>query len=629
MSEFQKNIEVAISRRTFLKRGANFGLGAFVFGSSMQVQAHEAGVTGGENQIDAVESISDLVISNVAANTLDTISLPDDYEWYPLISWGDPLFPNIADFDQALPSKQQALRFGDNNDGMALFQIGNKTLLAVNNEFVNVDKMFPDGIETTDDIEQAKAGFGVSVFEITETKNGWRPVLGSAYNRRITMQTPMTVSGPAKGHALLKTTTDPDGTHCLGTWSNCGAGQTPWGTYLTCEENFNYAFNASSSDYQPNDLQKRYGVGMKDGGIDFYKFDSRFDVVKEPNEANRLGYVVEIDPSRPTSTPKKRTALGRFMHENAEVVISKEGYVVVYMGDDAKGEFLYKFVSSAKYNRNDAKANEDILDDGILYVAKFGEADDKLSGKGQWVALQYGKNGLNTKNGFGSQAEICIKTRLAASHVGATTMDRPEWVAAHPNKAEVYCALTNNDERGFESNPAGDDTSANGPNPRGNNLYGQVVRWREEGGDHTSLQFDWDLFVLAGNPQVHDDEHRGSDNITADNMFNSPDGLSFDTQQRLWIQTDGVYTNKGQYKGMGNNQMLVADTTSKEIKRFMVGPKGAEVTGLTWTTDKKTMFVGIQHPGWFGEESSFPYGGNHLPRSTVIAIKHKHNKVIG
>lgn len=628
MSEFQKIIQAAVSRRTFLKSGANFGLGAFALGSGMLADAKTIDGVDCDIKNDATEQLNSLEINNVPTNTLDAISLPDDYQWYPLISWGDPLFSDVPDFDEALPSQQQALRFGDCNDGMEAFKVGDKTLLAVNNEFVLIDNMFPEGITTAQDIDQAKAGFGISIVEITETESGWQPVLDSSYNRRITMQTPMQLSGPAKGHALLQTSANPAGDITLGTWSNCGAGRTPWGTYLTCEENFHYAFNSSSDDYQPNALQQRYQVAMKYGGIDFYKFDQRFDVAKEPNEANRVGYVVEIDPSNPTSTPKKRTALGRFMHENAEVVISKDGYVVVYMGDDKKGEFLYKFVSTAKYKSNDEQANQDILDNGILYVARFGEADDTFSGKGEWVALKYGENGLTAANGFASQAEICIKTRLAASHVGATTMDRPEWVAAHPNKTEVYCALTNNNKRGIKPNLAGDEMSTNGPNPRRKNLYGQIVRWRERNDDHTSLKFDWDLFVLAGNPELHDDEHRGSDNITADNMFNSPDGLCFDTQQNLWIQTDGNYSNQGKYQGMGNNQMLLADTNSGEIKRFMVGPRGAEVTGMTWTSDKKTMFVGIQHPGLGAVQSTFPSGGDHMPRSTVIAITHKEGKEI-
>jgi hypothetical protein len=361
--------------------------------------------------------------------------------------------------------------------------------------------------------------------------------------------------------------------------------------------------------------------------IDFYKFDDRFDLSKEPNEPNRMGYIVEIDPSDPNSTPIKRTALGRLMHENAELVISKDGFVVVYMGDDCKGEYLYRYVSADKYIPGDAKNNAQLLDEGTLYVARFGDAKDDLSGRGEWIELSYGKNGLTIENGFASQAEICIETRMAASQVKGTTMDRPEWVAAHPNKAEVCCALTNNSNRDIKPNLGGDDTPLNGPNPRAENLYGQIVRWHPDEDDHASDAFKWDLFVLAGNPLVHQGLKAGSANLNRKNMFNSPDGLSYDTQGRLWIQTDGVFDNKDDFAGMGNNQMLVADPMSGEIRRFMVGPNGSEVTGLTWSPDRKTMFVGIQHPGAKGTTSEFPYGSGKTPRSTIIAIHHKQGKV--
>ncbi len=229
--------------------------------------------------------------------------------------------------------------------------------------------------------------------------------------------------------------------------------------------------------------------------------------------------------------------------------------------------------------------------------------------------------------GIESQAEICINTRQAASRVGATTMDRPEWVAAHPHKAELYCSLTKNRDRGLESNKGGDDMSINGPNPRAENHYGQILRWRPDNEDHTASNFRWDLFVLAGNPTVHSDEYAGSANINKNNAFNCPDGLSFDQNGRLWIRTDGSDSNQGDFSGMGNNQMLLADPESGEIKRFMVGPRECEITGLTWSPDRKTMFVGIQHPGQRGN-SHFPDGGNSVPRSSIVAITRDDRKPI-
>ena len=325
--------------------------------------------------------------------------------------------------------------------------------------------------------------------------------------------------------------------------------------------------------------------------------------------------MVEVDPLAPTSTPKKRTALGRLKHENAELVLSADKHVVVYMGDDERGEFLYKFVSASQY---DAKDNpSDLLDDGTLYAAIFN--DDKT---GHWVAL------TPEAMGIASKAEICIHTRIAASAINATTMDRPEWVAVHPGKAEVYVALTNNKNRGKKPNRGGDATPLNGPNPRAENNYGQILRWRADGHDHGAMTFSWDLLVLAGNPTQHNDEYAGSRNINADNMFNSPDGLGFDSQGRLWIQTDGKETNKGDFAGQGNNQILMSDPGTGEIRRFMVGPKECEITGFCWSPDKRTMFVGIQHPEEKGG-SHFPDGGTSVPRSCVIAVTRDDGGVVG
>jgi secreted PhoX family phosphatase len=469
---------------------------------------------------------------------------------------------------------------------------------------------------TADDIRKGKAAHGISVVEISDASGRWQIVKDSVYNRRITADTPMQITGPAAGHDLLKTAADPSGTRSLGTWNNCGNGHTPWGTYLACEENFNGYFSSSDEAYQPSAELSRYGVSNSDWGYNWAAHDERFDISKHPNEPNRAGYVVEIDPMDPTSTPKKRTALGRFKHENAEVVTAADGRIVVYMGDDERGEFMYKFISDGKYVTG--ADNTDLLEDGTLYVAKF--SDD---GTGEWVELSEAATGM-------TKAEICIHTRMAASKVGATTMDRPEWIAANPLKAEAYCCLTNNRNRGVKPNAGGDDTSVNGPNPREKNNYGQIVRWVPEGGDHGAAGFAWDLFVLAGNPTVHDDAYAGSANITAENMFNSPDGLKIDSQGLLWIQTDGNFSNEGDFAGMGNNQMLVGDPATGEIRRFMVGPIMQEVTGITWSADRKTMFVGIQHPGEDdATASSWPDGGASVPRSAVIAIRRDDGGLMG
>jgi len=354
---------------------------------------------------------------------------------------------------------------------------------------------------------------------------------------------------------------------------------------------------------------------LKDWGYGWARIDDRFNVGKHPNEANRAGYVVELDPSNPDSTPKKRTALGRFKHENAELVINPDGRVVVYMGDDERGEFLYRFVSNGKYAPGGS--TDSLLEEGTLYAAKF--HDD---GTGEWLELS------PEATGMASQSEVCIHTRIAASAVGATTMDRPEWVAANPNAAEVYVALTNNKNRGIKPNAGGDETPVGGPNPREANLYGQVLRWKPNGADHTQRSFDWDLYVLAGNPTVGEGLNVGSENLNADNMFNSPDGLKFDNNGLLWIQTDGNYSNEEAFAGHGNNQMLAGDTVTGEIRRFLVGPNEAEVTGLTFSPDRRTMFIGIQHPGEKGN-SHWPGGGDTTPRSAVIAVRRDDGNILG
>lgn len=290
--------------------------------------------------------------------------------------------------------------------------------------------------------------------------------------------------------------------------------------------------------------------------------------------------------------------------------MAADGRVVVYMGDDERGEFMYKYVSNGVYQPGGP--TDGLLDDGTLYAAKFYD-----NGTGEWLALTPESTGMDA-------AEILIHTRMAGSAVGATTMDRPEWVAVNPIAVEGYCCLTNNKNRGIKPNAGGDEISVNGPNPREANKYGQIVRWYPEADNHAAVDFTWDLYVMAGNPDVGEGAYKGSENITAGNMFNSPDGMKFDSAGLLWIQTDGNDSNEGEFVGMGNNQMLVGDPVTGEIARFLTGPKGSEVTGITWSADRRTMFVGIQHPA-----APFPMGEGKLARSSVIAIKRDDNGLIG
>ncbi len=602
-TQFDEIVEAAISRRGFLSGIVAYGSGAAVMGTGLLNSTSAEAQTAGR-----------FAFTPIPIQTDGTVHVPDGYTWESVAKWGQPLFSDAEELSQetgvSVGSSDRV--FGENTDGMEAFVVGNRQVIAVNHEYVNTKVNLPasEGETTSaDDVLTLQNMQGVTVMEVADGPDGWNIVVDSDLNRRITHNTPMTMAGPAAGHPLLQTAADPAGTTALGTMNNCGAGKTPWGTYLTCEENFNGYFGSSDPEFALPDDYGRYGIGLE-GRYGYENFDARFDVSQNPNEPRRFGYIVEIDPSDPTSTPIKHTALGRFKHENAAAVIAPDGRVVVYMGDDERGEFMYKYVSNEAYTPG-GKTSE-LLDDGRLYVAKFG---NDLTG--EWVALTPEATGMD-------EAEIAIFSRVAASKVGATTMDRPEWVAVNPVSVEGYCCLTNNKNRGVKPNAGGDDTSVNGPNPRTENNYGQIVRWYPSNDDHAADTFTWDLYVMAGNPTVHGDAYGGSSNVNEGNLFNSPDGMMFDSTGLVWIQTDGNDGNEGDFAGMGNNQMLAGDPATGQIERFLTGPKGSEVTGLTWSADRRTMFAGIQHPA-----APFPDGEGMLPRSTVIAVKRADGGLVG
>jgi uncharacterized protein len=599
VQEFDRVVARAISRRGFL--------GVLAMGSA----AAAMGTLSGAGR--AMASTSRFAFTPIDIATDSTVHVPAGYKWQIVAQWGQPLFSDAPAFDPAtgVTAAGQERAWGENTDGMEMFNIGGTQVIAVNHEYANLEVNLPgrpdEGMpQNADDVLLLQNAQGVSVMEVAQGADGWQIVVDSPFNRRITQNTPMTLTGPAAGHDLLKTTADPTGMAVLGTMNNCGAGKTPWGTYLTCEENFNGYFGSTNADLALDPAFERYGVGLE-GRYAYEKFDARFDIATNPNEPNRFGYVVEIDPADPASVPVKHTALGRFKHENAAVVVARDGRVVVYLGDDERGEFLYRWVSRDTYVVGGDTST--LLVEGQLSVAKF--ADDMT---GQWLALTPEATGMDA-------AMIAVHTRQAGSAVGATTMDRPEWVAVNPVAIEAYVALTNNSDRGVKPNAGGDETPVGGPNPRATNEYGQIVRWYPDAEDHTSDTFKWDIYVMAGNPTVHQDAYAGSANVTAGNMFNSPDGMMFDDNGMLWIQTDGDDSNEGDFAGQGNNQMLVGDPVTGEIARFLTGPFGCEVTGFTVSSDRRTIFVGIQHPG-----AGFP--GEGLPRSSVVAIMREDNAVI-
>jgi secreted PhoX family phosphatase len=501
----------------------------------------------------------------------------------------------------------------------------------LNHEYTDEGLLHSDGIATVtlEKVRKSQHAMGVSVIEVARNAGGWEVVRPSPFARRIHGATPMRIAGPAAGHAAMKTAFDPTGTQVLGTFQNCAMGVTPWGTYLTCEENFHGHFGGpkeaaagASAD------QKRYGTVPGGAWVPWWQFDARFDLTQHPNEAHRFGWVVEIDPMDPSSTPIKRTALGRKRQESATCTLTRDGRVAVYMGDDTRFEYIYKFVSRDRVQPGGYAANRDLLDHGTLYAARFATGPQgERAGQGEWLELSPGKNGLDAAHGFATQGDISIRTRQAADTVGATKMDRPEWIAVHPRTGEVFVTLTNNSQRGEPGRPAPDAA-----NPRANNTAGHIIRWREAGGDAGATRFDWEFFALAGDPTVPGSGTRYP-SAQAD-VFGSPDGLHFDSGGLLWIQTDmsGQLMHKGALAQLGNNQMLCADVATGRIKRFMTGPRGCEITGCVLTPDRRTLFVNIQHPGEASDDGGanrqgWPDGG--LPRSATVVVRRHDGGIVG
>ncbi len=611
-NDFHKLLNPSLSRRGLLKAGGTIGAVSFLSGA--------AGIASG-----AARSTTLMGFSPVAASTADRVMLPDGYRYDVLMSWGDPVLSGAPAFRPDAEASAQAGQFGDNTDGMELYHFTradgtldpDHAVLAVNSEYYNDEFIFPHGeaAKSAADVRKGLHAHGVTVVEVQRNTSGqWQIIQGAPMNRKLDGYAEFELTGPVAGSEYVQTAADPAGRTVLGTLNNCGASRTPWGTYLTCEENFNGYFGApAGTTFTP--AHRRYGVSENGFGYNWWPHDARFNVAENPNEPNRFGWIVEIDPMNPDQTPKKRTALGRFKHENAAVAIAPSGHAVVYMGDDERGEYIYRFISRDAYDPNNAARNANLLDNGTLYVARFNE-----NGSGDWIELSFGRNGLTPASGFADEADVLVRARDAATFVGATRMDRPEWIAVHPSAPMVLCTLTNNTERGVEN-----DQPVGGPNPRAENRFGQIVRWTPENRDHTSSRFAWDLYAMAGNPETQTGLNAGSENITPDNMFNSPDGLAFDGSGRLWIQTDGNFSNEGAFAGQGNNQMLCGDPVTGHIRRFLVGPRGCEVTGVTFTDDQRTMLVGIQHPteGWPNATQ------DGVPRSSVIAIQRNDGGVIG
>ena len=577
-----------------------------------------------------------LGFEGIPTSTADTVVVPEGYVATVIAAWGEPVgvagqMPAWAE-DATHGAAEQSLQMGMHHDGVHFYPLaGSSTrgLLAINHEYTDDGLLHAGGMAdwSADKVKKAQAAHGVSVIEVALGPAGWAMVRPSPYARRFTSNTPFALAGPAAGHAMMKTAADPAGRTVLGTLNNCGAGRTPWGTFLSGEENFNYYFDGGGELADAH--QRRWGL-RKTSWLRWAEHDARFDAQRHPNEFNRFGWIVEIDPMDPKSTPVKRTALGRAAHEGAWTAVTKDGRAVVYSGEDSRFEYIYKFVSRdpiapAGNGLTQAQANRELLDHGALYVARF-DAD----GSGRWLPLVHGQGPLTAANGFADQGEVVIKSRQASDALGATKMDRPEWLAIDQNNGEVFCSLTNNSARGAKNRPGVDAA-----NPRVNNVMGNIIRWKDDGG-FDGLTLRWSHLVMAGDPGNARAEAKGNIN---GGVFACPDGLMLDARGVLWIQTDvhASEMNQGEFVRIGNNQMLACDRSTGEIRRFLTGPVNCEITGATQTPDGTTMFINIQHPGETPSDrsdpaepnkfSSWPDGGR--PRSATVVIRRRDGGLIG
>lgn len=541
-----------------------------------------------------------------------------------LIRWGDPLFPDAPAFDPYNQTPEaQARQFGYNNDFIGFIPRPAKAgederaLLCVNHEYTSRDVMFPQArgadhlprLLTETELKVEMAAHGASIVEIVRKGEVWSVDRAGALNRRITAATPMEIAGPARASAFMRTSRDPGGVAVLGTINNCAGGITPWGTYLTSEENFNNYFLGLGSSEQPMKAANlRFGIGGATG-YDWRRVDARFNLDEEPFEPHRFGWVVEIDPLDPASTPKKRTALGRFKHEGAETALAKDGRLVVYMGDDQQGEYVYKFVSRRPVDLKTPAANRDLLDEGDLYVGRF--EGENGAGTLTWVKLTPENPDIQKRLGgaLGREAtlaDVLIFARFAADAVQATPMDRPEDLEPDAATGRVFVMLTSAFERGtvvpwdkkrFALNPA---------NPRTRNFYGHILEILEADGDLAAETATWEILVQCGAPAPDKIRDWGS-GTTAQGVFSAPDNCVLDSHGRLWVATD----QGGRWGMMRKSDGLYAVTTDGPArgasKLFFRCPVGAELCGPRFSPGADSLFLAVQHPATDGLASFAPF----------------------
>lgn len=617
MKTFEAIVQSQLSRRHLLKTaGTSALLVAFPFGWASAEETAKK---------------SSLKFNEIQHGNDPHLHVPEEYEAQVLLRWGDKLFSHAPEFDaRHQTAEAQTQQFGTNNDFIGFFPLpfGSRNsdhgILTVNHEYTRSNDMYP-GSPNPDQLSQEFAdidivSLGLSIAEIRRVQGHWEVVLDSPYNRRITPYTEMRLTGPAAGNPRLFTRNSPDGIKTLGTYANCAGGVTPWGTLLTAEENFQDFFLGDPSISSEANNHKRYGVTGKKPIQGWGYHHERWNLTHQPKEPLHMGWIVEVDPYDSKAIPLKRTALGRFRHEGAGIWINADHHVVVYMGDDQKFEYIYRFVSKNKYQPHHPELNKNLLEEGTLSVAEFTE-DFQLI----WHPLIFGEGPLTPQHGFHSQADVLLETRKAADLVGATPMDRPEDIEIHPTNGHIFVMLTKNDERLHSNlNPA---------NPRHHNLFGHILEIKAPQNDHTANVFRWEFFILAGNPQEKLHGALYHPQTSEQGWFIAPDNASFDLQGRLWIATDGA-NDYGLADGVwacdveGEGRALT--------KHFLRAPLGAEVCGLAFTPDNTSFFCSIQHPGETTTSTfekpltlwpDFQEGKS--PRPAVVVIQRKDGKVIG
>ncbi len=621
------------NRRRLLQGGAALGaLGAF---GALGTCASLAGCASPAGRIGTAAA----GFPAVPPSSADRLTLPAGHTATVLAAWGEPVglvgaLPAWRP-DASNSAAEQAVQLGTQHGGLQFLPLdgSRRGLLVMNHDGADEGLLHPRGLLgwTADKVQKSQAAQGLSVVEVAldPASDRWQMVRPSRHARRITAATPVVLSGPAAGHALLRTAADPSGRRVLGALASGAVSTTPWGTCLSGEAAF--ADHFSTAD-QPTQHERRFGLSRNPGGR-WHGFDERFDSVRHPNEANRFGWIVEFDPADALAVPFKRTALGRGAHAGVLASATADGRAVVYLADGGAFEYLYKFVSRdrmrpAAGGGSAAQANADLLDAGTLHVARF-DAD----GSGRWLPLLHGSGPLTAAGGFASAAELLVKTRQAGDALRATRLDRAQALARDPASGWVYAALAHNTQRG-----APGEAPADAANPRAGNAMGHILRWRDEG-DAGGERFLWKLLLQAGDPAAARPEHRGT--VQGD-AFAAPSALALDRRGRVWIATGMAAGTPGPADRLrlGNNQLLACNPASGEVQRFLTGPVNAALGGVAFTPNGSTLFVNVSHPGAAPDGRNDPaaparysnwpdFQADGRPRSATLAIRRSDGGVVG